>query len=148
PGTHAFIQSLQQAAPADSSPRSPLASIPLLATVPPPVVRSAPKRRARTDPPPSESPPAPAPPVENPSARLPLPLTRFFGREEEMARLEELLGKRGERTGRQGDGPPSPPIMRGVGGRSSPPVPPIIGGLGGPQRLNTRLLTLTGPGGS
>jgi len=35
--------------------------------------------------------PTPFSPASDPSARLPLPLTRFFGREEELARLQEML---------------------------------------------------------
>jgi predicted ATPase/DNA-binding SARP family transcriptional activator/Tfp pilus assembly protein PilF len=72
------------------------------------------------------SPPAPiSPPAVVPRDHLPVPLTRFFGREEEIAQLSEMLQPRSERR------------QRGVADERRPPSGQGFG----------QLLSVTGPGG-
>src|SRR5262249_55050076 len=83
-------------------------------------------------------------------SHLPIQVTRFFGRGQEIAQLTELLGvqgvrssggqeekKGGERHKAQGENPiPNTQYLTPIAKRQTP------------ERLNARLVTLTGPGGS
>lgn len=104
-------------------------------------------------------PPPQAAPAQ--SGNLPLQLTRFVGREAEIAQLLALLGEMGEEaggrggdgaTGRGGDGAAGRPAKSGTSRpvTASVPSPPVSPSPRLPPHPwpSPRLITLTGPGGS